>query len=81
MNRTREQEITDRVREVETGHWTADRVKHIKKYKSDDRHVCDVCARSKLTRTSFSKIHTIRGAELGNYISVDIAVFVNCESR
>ena len=55
--------------------------KHIRKFKSDDRHVCDVCARAKLTRTSFNKIHTIRGAELGDYISVDIAVFVNCESR
>ena len=55
--------------------------KHIRKYKSDDRHVCDVCARAKLTRTSFKKIHTIRGAALGDYISVDIAVFVNCESR
>ncbi len=55
--------------------------KHIKKYKSDNRHVCDVFARSKLTRTSFRKIHTIRGAELGDYISVDSALFVNCESR
>ena len=55
--------------------------KHIRKFKSDDRYVCDVCARAKLTRTSFNKIHTIRGAELGDYISVDIAVFVNCESH
>ena len=43
--------------------------------------MCDVCARAQLTRTSFNKIHTIRGAELGDYIYVDIAVFVNCESR
>ena len=55
--------------------------KHIRKYKEDDKHVCDVCARSKLTRTIFKKIHSIRGKALGDYISVDIAVFVNCESR
>jgi hypothetical protein len=55
--------------------------KHIRKYKQDDRHVCDICARSKLTRTIFKKLHTIRGQALGEYISVDIAVFVNCESR
>jgi hypothetical protein len=55
--------------------------KHIRKYKGDDRHVCDVCARAKLTRTSFNKIHTIQGAELGDYISVYIAVFVNYYSR
>ncbi len=30
---------------------------------------------------SFNKIHTIRGAALGDYISVDIAMFVNCEGR
>ena len=55
--------------------------KHIRKYKKDDRHVFDICARAKLTRTIFKKFHTIRGKELGDYISVDIAVFVNCESR
>ena len=55
--------------------------KHIRKYKKDDRHVCDICARAKLTRTIFKKFHTIRGKELGDYISVDIAVFVKCESR
>ena len=55
--------------------------KHIRKYKQDDRHVCDICARSKLTRTIFKKFHTIRGHALGDYISVDIAVFVNCPSR
>jgi hypothetical protein len=30
---------------------------------------------------SFNKIHKIRGKELGDYISVDLAVFVNCPSR
>ena len=55
--------------------------KHIRKFKQDDRHVCDICARSKLTRTIFQKSHAIRGTELGDYISVDIAVFVNCPSR
>ena len=38
-------------------------------------------ARAKLTRISFEKVHRIRGQELGDYISVDLAVFVNCESR
>ena len=46
--------------------------KHIRKYKKEDKHVCDICARAKLTRMSFNKIH---------YISVDLAVFVNCPSR
>jgi hypothetical protein len=39
-----------------------------------------VCAR-KITRTSFKKIHAIRGQRLGDYISVDITVFINCPSR
>ena len=43
--------------------------------------MCDICARAKLTRTIFKKFHTIRGKEPSDYISVDIAVFVNCESR
>jgi hypothetical protein len=34
--------------------------KHIRKYKKEDKHVCDVCARSKLTRMTFAKIHRIR---------------------
>ena len=55
--------------------------KHIRKFKQDDRHLCDICARSKLTRTIFKKLHTVRGQALGDYISVDIAVFVNCPSR
>ena len=28
-----------------------------------------------------NKIHAIRGNALGDYISVDIAAFINCESR
>ncbi len=55
--------------------------KHIRKYKKEDKHVCGVCSRAKLTRISFEKVHRIRGKELGDYISVDSAVFVNCESR
>ena len=55
--------------------------KHIRKYKKEDKHVCDVCARAKLTRMSFNKIHKIRGKELGDYISVDLGVFVNCRSE
>ncbi len=55
--------------------------KHIWKYRKEDKHVCNVCARAKLTRISFEKVHRIRGKELGDYTSVDLAVFVNCESR
>ena len=55
--------------------------KHIRNYVKDDKHVCDVCARAKLTRMSFAKIHRIRGTALGDYISVDLAVFINCPSR
>ena len=55
--------------------------KHIRKFNKTDKHVCDVCARAKITRMSFNKIHAIRGAKLGDYISCDIAVFKNCSSR
>jgi len=51
---------------------------HVRKYRQDDKHVCDVCARAKLTRTIFKKFHAIRGKELGDYISVGIAVCINC---
>ena len=54
---------------------------HIRKFIQSDKHVCDVCARAKLTRMSFRKIHAIRGQRLGDYISADIAVFLNCPSR
>ena len=54
---------------------------HIRKFKQDDRHVCDICARAKITRQSFKKNHKIRGKLLGDYISCDIAVFKNCPSR
>ena len=54
---------------------------HIRRYRKSDKDVCDVCARAKLTRTVFNKVHAIRGNELGDYVSVDIAVFVNCASR
>ncbi len=49
---------------------------HIRKFNKSDKHVCDV--RAKIIRISFKKIHAIRGKELGGYISVDIAVFLNC---
>ena len=54
--------------------------KHIRKFNQDDKHVCDVCARAKITRHSFNKVHKIRGKLLGDYISCDIAVFKNCPS-
>ncbi len=41
----------------------------------------DICVRSKLTRTIIKKLQTIRSQAIGEYISVDIAVFVNCKSR
>ena len=55
--------------------------KDIRKFIKSDKHVCDICARAKATRKSFKKIHAIRGKKLGEFISVDIAVFVNCPSR
>ncbi len=55
--------------------------KYIRKLNQDDKHVCDVCARAKMTRHSFNKVHKIRGKLLGDYISCDIAVFKNCPSR
>ena len=39
------------------------------------RPVCDVCARSKGTRTSFKPIHDIRGKLFGDFTSVDIASY------
>jgi hypothetical protein len=54
---------------------------HIRKFVKSDKHVCDICARAKITRMSFNKIHAIRGNRLGDYISCDIAVFKNCPSR
>ena len=38
--------------------------KHLRKHKESDRHVCDVCARAKITRATFAKIHKIRGEDL-----------------
>ena len=55
--------------------------KDIRKFRESDKQVCDICARAKATRKPFQKIHAIRGKELGDYISVDIAVFLNCPSR
>jgi hypothetical protein len=55
--------------------------RHIRKFNNSDKHVCDVCARAKITRISFKKTHRLRGNKLGDYISCDIAVFKNCPSR
>ena len=41
----------------------------IRRYRKSDKDVCDICARAKLTRTAFSKIHAIRGKQLGDYVS------------
>ena len=40
-----------------------------------------MCARSKVTSHSFNKFHKIRGKQVGDYVSCDIAVFVNCPFR
>ena len=36
----------------------------IRRYRKSDKDVCDICARAKLTRTAFSKIHAIREKSL-----------------
>ncbi len=54
---------------------------HIRKFNKSDKHVCDVCVRAKITRMAFKKVHAFRAKHLGDYISVEIAVFINCPSR
>ena len=49
--------------------------------KEMDHPLCDICARAKLTRTVFNKIHKIRGNNFGDYVSVDIASFPSIPSR
>ena len=49
--------------------------KDIRDSKNKARPVCDVCARSKGTRTSFKPIHGIRGKLFGDYTSVDIVSY------
>ena len=49
--------------------------KDIRDSKNKTRPVCDVCARSKGTRTSFKPIHVIRGKLFGDYTSVDIVSY------
>ena len=55
--------------------------KQLRKGSKEDRAPCDICTRAKITRQSFKKIHKIRGKKTGDYVSCDIAVFANCESR
>ena len=55
--------------------------KDLRRHAHDDKAPCDVCVRAKITRLAFKKIHKIRGKKLGDYISCDLAVFVNCESK
>ena len=55
--------------------------KEVRKYIKPDKLLCDICVRSKMTRLTYKKIHKIRGKEVRDYISCDIAVFVNCEAR
>ena len=40
-----------------------------------------MCARSKITKHSFNKIHKIQGKRVGDYVSCDIAIFVIYPSR
>ena len=49
--------------------------KDIRDSKNKTRPICDVCARSKGTRTSFKPVHGIRGKLFGDYISVDIVSY------
>jgi hypothetical protein len=49
--------------------------------KENDHPLCNICARAKITRTIFNKIHKIRGTKFGDYISVDIALFPSIPSR
>ena len=41
---------------------------HIRRFNKSDKHVCDVCARAKITRMAFKKVHAVRGKNLGDYI-------------
>ena len=54
--------------------------KELRKYALKDKRLCDICARAKITRMSFNKLLKIRGKNIEDYISCDIAVFKNCES-
>ncbi len=49
--------------------------KDIRDSKNKTRPVCDACARSKGTRTSFKQIHDIRGKLFGDFISIDISSY------
>ena len=49
--------------------------------KETDHPLCSICARAKITRTIFNKIHKIRGVKFGDYISADIALFPSIPSR
>ena len=55
--------------------------KEVQKYIKRDKSPCDICVRSKITQLEYKKIHKMRGKEVGDYISCDIAVFVNCETQ
>ena len=55
--------------------------KEVRKYIKRDKPPCDICVRSKMTRLAYQKIHKIRGKEVGDYISCEIALFMNCEAR
>ena len=55
--------------------------KELRKYSLKDKQLCDICARAKITKVSFNKLHKIRGKNIGDYISCNIAVFKNQELR
>ncbi len=42
---------------------------------------CDICSRVKVTRKSFNKIGKSNSKEVGDFISCDMGVFINCLSR
>ena len=49
---------------------------HIRKFKQDEKHVCDICARAraKITRQSFKKFHKVHGKVLCEYIFLVISL-------
>ena len=55
--------------------------KELRKYALKYKPLCDICVRAKIASVPFNKLYKIRGKKIRDYISFDIAVFKNCESR
>ena len=50
-------------------------------FRLSDDNMCELCSRLKITRHSFNKNSKFRENLHGDYVSVDITVFVNYPSR